>query len=83
MSYSDFAIAVGLYFREARKKKNLTQTDVGERVGHTKSWYVDIERGKNNIYFNDVKNICELLDIDIDDLATFASNYKKDPNQKD
>jgi DNA-binding XRE family transcriptional regulator len=77
MPYSDFAIAVGLRFKEARKKKNLTQTEVGELVGHTKSWYVDIERGKNNIYFNDAKSICELLDIDIDDLATFASNYKK------
>lgn len=77
MQYSDFSVAVGLCFKEARKKKKLTQTEAGELVGHTKSWYVDVERGKNNIYFDDAKKLCELLDIDIEDLATFASNYKK------
>lgn len=77
MAYSDFSIAVGIYLKNARIKKGLTQTDVGVQSGHTKSWYVDIERGKNNVYFNDVQKMCTILDIDIKDLAEFAMSYKK------
>lgn len=82
MAYSDFSIAVGIYLKSARKKTGLTQEEVGRIVGHTKSWYVDIERGKNNIYFDDVQKLCTVLNVDIKDLADFATGYKKkDPNK--
>jgi transcriptional regulator with XRE-family HTH domain len=77
MAYSNFSIAVGIYLKDARNKKGLTQTDVGVQAGHTKSWYVDIERGKNNVYFDDVQRLCTILDIDIKKLAEFATSYKK------
>ena len=77
MAYSNFSIAVGIYLKDARVKNGLTQTDVGVQAGHTKSWYVDIERGKNNVYFDDVQKLCTILDIDIKKLAEFATSYKK------
>lgn len=70
--YNNFNLRIGQYLKNARKNHGLTQEDLGKMIGKSKAWYVDIERGKNNLYFSDAKLLCDALDIDINELAKYA-----------
>lgn len=49
-----------------RKELNITAFDLSERSGHSKYWLSNIEGGKvQKIRYKDLKNICELLEMDI------------------
>jgi transcriptional regulator with XRE-family HTH domain len=72
--YSDFNIKLGLYLKNARKNKAMTQEELGKAVGKSKAWYVDIERGKNNLYFDDAKKLAYVLGFTLDELANFVSS---------
>ncbi len=72
--YSDFNIKLGLYLKNARKNKGMTQEELGKAVGKSKAWYVDIERGKNNLYFDDAKKLASVLGFTLDELANFVSS---------
>ena len=50
-------------------------------IGKSKAWYVDIERGKNNLYFSDAKSLCEALNIDINELAKYAGGNDFHPKK--
>lgn len=77
MDKEKFNIAVGLFFREHRKAKKLTYEQVGELVGRNKSWYREVERGRINAKFNDIVNLCEVLEVDINELGKFAYDRSK------
>lgn len=77
MNKEKFNVAVGLYFRQKRNEKGLTYEQVGQMVGRNKNWYREIERGRVNAKFNDIYNLCEVLEIDISDLAMFALKQSK------
>ena len=70
--YNNFNLRIGQYLKNARKNHGFTQEDLGKMIGKSKAWYVDIERGKNNLYFSDAKLLCDALDIDINELAKYA-----------
>lgn len=52
----------------------MTQEELGKAVGKSKAWYVDIERGKNNLYFDDAKKLASILGFTLDELADFVSS---------
>lgn len=70
--YNNFNLRIGQYLKNARKKNGLTQEELGKMIGKSKAWYVDIERGKNNLYFSDAKSLCDALNININELAKYA-----------
>ena len=71
----------GERIRELRLSLGLTQEELGKMIGKSKAWYVDIERGKNNLYFSDAKSLCEALNIDINELAKYAGGNDFHPRK--
>lgn len=49
--------------KEIRKKKGLTQTEVGELLGLSKGSIHNIETGKQVINHNQIIKLCEALDV--------------------
>ena len=45
----------GLALKQFRKESGLTLSDVTDRLHHAPMWLSDIENGKKNIFFKDVK----------------------------
>lgn len=71
-NFNNHNLAVGMFFRKLRKERDLTQLNVAEGTGKTKAWYVDIERGKNSIFFNDAKLLCDFFGVKVSDLSDFV-----------
>lgn len=57
----------GAFIREAREKKGLFQADVAEQVGISRVYYTYIEAGHRQAYFALAINICNVLDLDINE----------------
>ncbi|UWY27642.1 helix-turn-helix domain-containing protein [Flavobacterium sp. TR2] len=55
--------------KEIRKKHSLTQTELAENLGITRSAIAQIESGKNNISLEVAKKASELFGITVDDLV--------------
>ena len=62
----------GLFIKEARIEKKLTQNDVAEALGISRPYLSYIERGERNIDLADAIKICDGLGIDI---REFISRY--------
>lgn len=58
-------IITGKVLKKFRKMNGLTLKDVSEKIGKSKSWLGDIESGRNRIYFDDLKELCDLYNLDI------------------
>ncbi len=56
--------------KAARAKAAMTQEDVAEVMGVTKSAISRWEKDIDNVNFGDVLKLCRILDIDISDLAS-------------
>ena len=61
------AIEFGAFIREAREQKGLLQADIAEKLGVSRSYYAYIESGSREIYFTLAINICQALNLDIND----------------
>lgn len=61
--------------KNARKSKGYSQQYVANRIGVTRSCIATWEAGKNQITFDDVFKLCELYDININDLANKVKKY--------
>lgn len=55
----------GKQAKEARKKLNLTQSDVAARANMTVNYYAMIERGEVNPSFEKIKNLAKVLKLKI------------------
>ena len=55
-------------FKEARKKRNLTQKDVAQKLGTSRVTVARWECGINNPKLNTVKKLAELYDCTADEL---------------
>jgi transcriptional regulator with XRE-family HTH domain len=74
--YEKINIIVGSILKESRKKLNLTLEEVSSRFGKTKGWLSDIERGRNRIYYDDMLGLCEIYNLDINDIARIIKENK-------
>ena len=74
-------LSQGARIAYVRQFRHMTQEELGKMIGKSKAWYVDIERGKNNLYFSDAKSLCEALNIDINELAKYAGGNDFHPKK--
>ncbi len=61
------ATEFGRFVREARERSGMTQADVAEQLGVSRSYYTMIEAGNREIYFTLALNICQILKLNIND----------------
>lgn len=73
--YDAFNVALGLFLKKHRESNNMTIEELGKSIGRSKSWYYDIERGKNNIFHKDMIALCKVLGCSIDDANEFINQY--------
>ena len=77
MSWEDqFSEKVGEYFRNAREKKGLKQSEVANQVGISQSHYSNIERGTRGVSFQLAGDICDTLDLSTDGAIQFTKMRK-------
>jgi len=57
----------GIFIREAREKQGLLQADVADKLNVSRSYYARIEGGNRDIYFTLAINLCQVLNLDIND----------------
>lgn len=61
---------IGKFISECRKKKNLTQQQLAEKLGVTDKSISNWENGRNMPDLSLFKDLCEILDISINDLIS-------------
>lgn len=59
----------GRFVREARESRGLTQSEVAQKIGCSRSYYTMIEIGTREIYFTMALKICSALGLNINDFA--------------
>lgn len=59
----------GSFVREARERKGMTQYEIAEQLGVSRSYYTMIESGNREIYFTLAVNICKVLNLDINEFV--------------
>ncbi|OJW72945.1 MAG: transcriptional regulator [Spirosoma sp. 48-14] len=52
---------VGLIIREARKRKSLTQKELAERIGVTKTIITNYEAGRQNLTIDTLQKVADAL----------------------
>lgn len=60
--------AIGKIFKEARKKKGLTQTELADKSGVHVNTYARVERGDQEPTFSTVKRVARVLELNLSDL---------------
>ena len=69
MTTNERMIAFGRRVREVRKSKRISQERLAEIAGIDRSYMGNIERGEKNITLKKAYEICDALDIEIQDLV--------------
>ncbi len=72
---------IGKFIADSRKKKNLTQAELGERLGVTEKSISNWENGRNMPDLSLFKPLCEILNITINDLMS-GGKIDKDKYQE-
>ena len=60
---------IGAYLAKQRRAKKITQTQLAEKLGVTKTAVSYWETGKRTIYADQMLDYCEVLNIDPQDLV--------------
>ena len=69
MTTDERILAFGKRVREVRKSKGISQERLAEMAGIDRSYMGNIERGEKNITLKKAYEICDALDIEIQDLV--------------
>lgn len=69
MKDNSFNIETGKRIRYYREKKNMTQSELGEKLGVTKNAVYSWEVGKCSIHLDTAKKLCSILEIELNDLT--------------
>jgi len=69
MTTDERMIAFGKRVREVRKSKGISQEELAEISGIDRSYMGNIERGEKNITLKKAYEICDALDIEIQELV--------------
>ncbi|HEY4602048.1 MAG TPA: helix-turn-helix transcriptional regulator [Cerasibacillus sp.] len=77
MSYDDsdlfFLQQIGLHLKYYRIHQGLTQEELAEIAGFSRSYYTEIETGKRNISILNLHKLCLALDIPLVNVLDFKS----------
>lgn len=69
MTTDDRMIAFGKRVREVRKGKGISQEKLAEMAGIDRSYMGNIERGEKNVTLKKVYEICDALEVKIQNLV--------------
>lgn len=69
MTTDDRMIAFGKRVREVRKSKGISQERLAEMAGIDRSYMGNIERGEKNVTLKKAYEICDALEVTIQDLT--------------
>lgn len=69
MTTDERMVAFGKRVREVRKSKGISQERLAEMAGIDRSYMGNIERGEKNITLKKAYEICDALEIEIQDLV--------------
>ena len=61
-------VKIGLFIAQLRKEKNLTQEQLAEKLGITNKSVSRWENGKNMPDYSILKDLCEILEVDVNEL---------------
>lgn len=63
--------------RELREARNLTQEELAEAAGFSRSYYTEIETGKRNISLLNLQRLAKCLNIKISELIDLDKTNEK------
>lgn len=69
--------AFGMFIRNAREKKGLTQHDVAVQLGISDSHYAYFESGQRKTTLPVALNLCTILGVDLNDFIAIGTPRKK------
>ena len=69
MTIKEVLLKVGDRIREGRRKKDLTQTELGIEIGYSMNGIAKIERGESDPKLSSLLKIASALNLDIDYLV--------------
>ena len=69
MTADERMVAFGKRVREVRKSKGISQERLAEMAVIDRSYMGNIERGEKNVTLKKAYEICDALDVDIQDLV--------------
>lgn len=78
---SKLAVYVGSNVKAFRKKRGLSQEQLGERMQQPQSYIGGIERGEKNISLDTLERLCLALGVKPDDLLD--AQIRTEQNEKD
>lgn len=67
---------IGKAFRLARKKKNISTTDVANRIGVQNNSIVSFECGTHMISFTKIETACEFIGVPMSEVVLSAEELK-------
>lgn len=73
---------IGKFIAECRKKRNMTQSELGEKLGVTKKSVSNWENGRNMTDLSLFKPLCRELDITLNDLMSGEKVKEKEYQEK-
>lgn len=66
---NDFDKRVGQQIRQLREKKKMTQQEVADALGVTKTAVCNWESGNRALYLDTAKKICKVLDVSLEEIS--------------
>lgn len=74
MDNEEFLKKVGLKLKVIRSLRGLSQDDIVNKLDIDKSYYSKVERGLTNPTLLYIKNLAEVLDVDLEDIINVNIN---------
>lgn len=71
----DYYKVVGSFFKSKREHKGVSINDTASAMDHAKSWYYDIEIGRNRICLKECFEICKYLDTSMNELQEYLNKH--------
>lgn len=72
----DYYKVVGAFFKNKRDIKGASVNDVAIAVNHAKTWYYDVETGKNRIFLKDCVALCKYFGCSLNELQEFIEKHE-------
>lgn len=68
-------MALGQSLREERKARGLTQQELADRSGLTKSYVSDVERGERNVTFENLLRLVRAIGVSLSSVVSRAEDH--------
>ncbi len=65
---------VGTFLKMKRLEKGVSINETAIALGHAKSWYYDIEIGRNRLYLKECIELCSYFNTDLKELQDYLEN---------